>query len=78
MLSGSIRTTLLAGSAFNATWHLAYPHRVSRFVRLLIRIRHAHCPVVSKSTVFVVYLFMRNAKISNTGILNNDDDCDYQ
>ncbi|KAJ6642482.1 hypothetical protein Bhyg_07433 [Pseudolycoriella hygida] len=26
---GSPRTSFLAGSTFNVTWHLAYPHRVN-------------------------------------------------
>jgi len=29
MFAGLTQTTLLAGSSFNVTWHLAYPHRVS-------------------------------------------------
>lgn len=29
LLSGTLRTSFLSGSAFNVTWHLAYPHRVS-------------------------------------------------
>lgn len=29
LLSGSIKTSLMSGSSFNITWHLAYPHRVS-------------------------------------------------
>lgn len=29
-VAGDIKTTLLSGSNFNVTWHLAYPHRVSR------------------------------------------------
>lgn len=28
---GSTRTSFLAGSSINVTWHLAYPHRVSFF-----------------------------------------------
>lgn len=30
LFAGSLRTSLLTGSTFNVTWHLAYPHRVSR------------------------------------------------
>lgn len=26
---GSVKTSLMSGSSFNVTWHLAYPHRVS-------------------------------------------------
>lgn len=31
---GSVRTSLMAGSSFNITWHLAYPHRVSNALLL--------------------------------------------
>lgn len=31
-ISGDVKTTLLSGSNFNVTWHLAYPHKVSDFV----------------------------------------------
>nr|CAD7200768.1 unnamed protein product [Timema douglasi] len=34
-VSGSIRTSLLAGSTFNVTWHLAYPHRGGYRLQLL-------------------------------------------
>lgn len=27
---GDIKTSFLSGSSFNVTWHLAYPHRVSK------------------------------------------------
>lgn len=27
---GTLRTSFLSGSTFNVTWHLAYPHRVSK------------------------------------------------
>lgn len=27
--AGDIKTSLLSGSSFNVTWHLAYPHKVS-------------------------------------------------
>lgn len=29
-VTGDMRTSFLAGSTFNVTWHLAYPHRVSK------------------------------------------------
>lgn len=27
--AGLVKTSLMSGSSFNVTWHLAYPHRVS-------------------------------------------------
>lgn len=30
LFAGSLRTSFVSGSTFNVTWHLAYPHRVSR------------------------------------------------
>lgn len=32
VVSGDMRTSFLSGSTFNVTWHLAYPHRVSKWV----------------------------------------------
>jgi len=29
LFAGSVKTSLMTGSSFNITWHLAYPHRVS-------------------------------------------------
>lgn len=38
--TGSLRTSFLSGSAFNVTWHLAYPHRVSYSIRTWWIITH--------------------------------------
>lgn len=32
---GTLKTSFLSGSTFNVTWHLAYPHRVSKSSLLL-------------------------------------------
>jgi hypothetical protein len=41
-VSGTIRKTLMAGSSFNVTWHLSYPHRVSSLSPL-----HESCPATT-------------------------------
>ena len=35
MLSGDVRTTLKAGTTFNVTWHLGYPHQGGFLLELL-------------------------------------------
>lgn len=29
LIAGTLRTSFMSGQQFNATWHLAYPHKVS-------------------------------------------------
>lgn len=36
LISGSVKTSFISGSALNVTWHLAYPHRVSKSLLIML------------------------------------------
>nr|CAD7589289.1 unnamed protein product [Timema genevievae] len=61
---GSIRTSLLAGSSFNVTWHLAYPHR-HRFSLLVLRIRINYASELWRRNIFS---FLRTIEVDSTAI----------
>ena len=52
MPKGQSKTSIEAGTSFNVTWHLSYPHRGKNIINCFILWKNTHCMKITRNVSF--------------------------